>query len=154
MSDERVSIGTTGVTLHIEPNGAATVERRPGTPDVYRFFTGGPAVIAASVNPSADVAADGVSTAAGKLVAAYHDKPRYSRTSRMSPDLSGATESTLLDFQWEDDHGVLMHSVAIVAADSSSVVVVHGSLPELHGDSAFRAVETIVLSCEIGSTPE
>lgn len=127
----------------------STLSHSDGRPDVARLFPEGPAVYAVSVLPTEGPTVDAVGLAAGDLVYTYRRKEGFSRTSRPEPLIDGATDAMLLDFEWDDQGGVRMHSLALVAGRPNDVVVVHGAMPALHGDDALAAMESTMLSCRL-----
>ena len=118
-------------------------------PDVRRLFPGGPAVFAVSVLTSTRPAVEAVGEAAGDVVLAYRGRPGYIRTARPYPEIEGADDAVLLDFEWQDSNGVSMHSLVLVAASSRTTVVVHGALPTIHGSVELEAMSDTVLSCRL-----
>ncbi len=151
MASERVSLGDTGVTLRVEDSSRSTVEQRPEHPDVFRFFSSSSVVVAASVHPLGGDAMDAVAEVSGDLIAAYRNRPQFERFSRLEPEINGAVDVTMLEFVWDDDSGVTMHSVAVVAADRHRVAVIHASFPHIHGSAALQEAEDLVSSCEFGT---
>ncbi len=138
-----------GVTLALPPDTPSTLTQEDGEPDVRRLFPGGPAVFAVSVLPNTKSPADAVGEAAGDVVLAYRSHPGYIRTSRPYPTIEGADDAVLLDFEWQDSHGVQMHSLVLVAASAHSTVVVHGAMPVIHGTAALEEMAATVLSCSL-----
>lgn len=134
-----------GVSLALAPDAPSTLEEAVGRAAVRRFFPGGPAVYALSLFPTAEPV-DGVQSAAGDLVMAYRPRSGFSRTSRATVHVPGAAEALLLDFEWKDSDGVPMHSLALIAATSEHTMVLHGTLPVLHGPEALAAMEATILA--------
>ncbi len=146
---ELPELAVDGVIIGLSPETPSTLQVTEGRPAVRRYFPGGAAVYALSVTPTASDAVSAVEEAAGDLLLAYRSRPAYSRTSRPSVAIEGAEEARLLDFQWTDSHGVLMHSVAVVAANSTVTMVLIGAVPELHGPEAVAAVEVVLTASRL-----
>jgi hypothetical protein len=147
VSEQRVVLGDSGVTIVLPEQARETIERREGHPEVHRFFSDGPVVVAAEVRTVEGNAVKAVEEAGGNLISSYRRRARYARASRDIPVIRGAVDATMLDFQWEDDGGVLMRSIAVIAGDGAFVVVVHAAFPEVHGDAAASTAEAIASSC-------
>ena len=145
---ELVPILDGSALLELPPETRSTTEESPGRPTTYRYFPAGPAVYGASLELVDGP--DPVSAAAGSLIAAYRRREGYSRTSHQSPVIEGADEAALLEFGWQDRNGVEMRSFAVVASVGERVVVVYGTLPSIHGETAAMAVRDTVLSLRLG----
>lgn len=134
------------VTLDVPDGAPRTIETHSsGGPPVHRFFLE-MIVIAASVHAGSGDAVDDVATASGSLISAYRDRRNYARTPSPDPSIEAATEASVLRFTWDDDEGVPMTSVAIVASDGLRTAVVHGAYPSIHdvdGATGALALEAV-----------
>lgn len=137
------------VVLALADDVPRTKEEREGAPVVHRFFPGGPAVYALSVLPADAGATAAVETAAGDILGIYRQRAGYRRVSRPPVAVAGADDAVLLDFTWADGHGVTMHSLALVAAVSDRVIVLHGAIPALHGPEVLADVESTLLATRL-----
>lgn len=135
------------ITIGIRADSPATCEQQDERSDVWRYFPGGPAVYAVSVSDTEAEARVAVESAAGDLLGVYRTRPGYSRVSRPKVHLEGFDDAVLLDFRWAERHGAEMHSVALVAAWGTRVVVVHGTVPASQPSDEYEAMERVVLSC-------
>lgn len=151
MSAHPMVVVEAGVSLALPAETPSTLSKEEGRPDVRRYFPGGPAVYAVSAVVTDLPPLDAVGLAAGDVVSLYRTHDGFLRTPRPAPDVEGAAEAILLDFVWQDSHGVLMHSVVLIVGVAGKTVVVHGAFPELHGAEVLREVETTVLSCRLGN---
>ncbi len=137
-----------GVVLSLPAESAATREQQNGRADIWRVFPGGPAVYAISAFETDGDARGAVEDAGGRLIGMYRDRPGYSRVSRPKVHPSGFEDAVLLDFRWEESHGSLMHSAALVAAWGTRVVVVHGTVPASQPADVYEAMEAVVCSVQ------
>ena len=149
MVAELIPVADGSLLLRIAAGAPSTHQVSADGPDVWRYFPDGPAVFAVSVSAEEGDPEERVGAAAGDVVLAYRSRPSFRRDSREWPSVIGADVAALLDFVWEDEGGVLMHSLVLVASDATRTVVVHGAFPDVHGQQVLADTEAAVLSCQL-----